>query len=68
MVMWVFLKIFVEENDNGIDLLTKFQPDPVWNLRDKIKTPVANWHCNLFCIVFGYSPCLEVATCQGGLE
>jgi hypothetical protein len=65
-----FSEIFLEEHDIGIDLLTKFQPDPVWNLRDKIKTPV---HCklatnSLFCIVFGYSPCLEVATCQGGFE
>jgi hypothetical protein len=38
--MWVFLKLFVEDNDNGIDLLTKFQLDPVWHLRDKIKAPV----------------------------
>jgi hypothetical protein len=38
--MWVFLKFFVEEHDIGIDMLTKIQPNPVWNLRDKIKTPV----------------------------
>jgi len=42
--MWVFLKFFVEEHDHGIDLLTKFQPDPTWHSRDIIKTPV---HCKL---------------------
>jgi hypothetical protein len=65
-VMWVFLKFFVEDHDNVIDLMSKFQPDPVCNSRDIIKTPV---HCKLlFCIVVGYSPCLEVATCQGRFE
>jgi hypothetical protein len=38
--MWVSFKFFVEENDILVDLLTKFQPDPVCNLRDTIKTPV----------------------------
>jgi hypothetical protein len=35
-----FSEIFVEEHDIGIDMLTKIQPNPVWHLRDKIKTPV----------------------------
>jgi hypothetical protein len=35
-----FSEIFLEEHDNGIDLMTKIQPNPVWNLKDKIKTPV----------------------------
>jgi hypothetical protein len=37
---WVSLKFFVEEDDIPIDLLTKFQPDPVCNLRETTKTPV----------------------------
>jgi hypothetical protein len=39
-----FSEIFLEEHDIGIDMLTKIQPNPVWHLRDKIKTPV---HCEL---------------------
>jgi hypothetical protein len=40
MVMWVFLKFCVEAHDYGIDLMTKNQPNPLWHLKDKIKTPV----------------------------
>jgi hypothetical protein len=43
---WVSLKFFVEEDDIPVDLLTKFQLDPVWNLRETIKTPV---HCEMCC-------------------
>jgi hypothetical protein len=48
-----FSEIFLEVDDIHVDLLTKFQPDPVCNLRETIKTPV---HCkcatnSLFCIV-----------------
>jgi hypothetical protein len=69
-MMWVFLKFFVEEHDNGIDLLTKFQPNPIWHSRDIIKTPVLQTGAanSLFCIVVGYSPCLEVSTYQGGFK
>jgi hypothetical protein len=38
--MWVFLKFVVVDHDIGIDTLTKIQPNPVWNLKDKIKTQV----------------------------
>jgi hypothetical protein len=61
-------EIFLEEHDYGIDLMTKNQPDPFWHLKDKIKTPV---RCKLALqtqTVIGYSPCLEVATCQGGFK
>jgi hypothetical protein len=54
--MWVFLKFFVEEHDIGIDLLTKIHPNPVWHLKDKIKTPV---RCELAC---------ELAEEEEGLE
>jgi hypothetical protein len=43
---WVSLKFFVEEDDIPVDLLTKFQPDPVCNLRETIKTPV---RCEMCC-------------------
>jgi hypothetical protein len=39
-VMWVSLKWFLEEDDILVDLLTKLQPNLVWNLRETIKTPV----------------------------
>jgi hypothetical protein len=39
-MMWVSIKFCLEENDILVDLLTKFQPDPIWNLRDTIKTPL----------------------------
>jgi hypothetical protein len=35
---WVSLKCFVEEDDILVDLLSKFQPDPVWHLRDNLNT------------------------------
>jgi hypothetical protein len=38
--------VVVEEHDIGIDILTKIQPNRVWNLRDKIKTPV-HWQLAL---------------------
>jgi hypothetical protein len=42
--MWVSLKVFVEEYDILVDFLTKFltkfQLDPVWHLREIIKTPM----------------------------
>ena len=46
---WVFLNFFVEEDDIPVDFLTKFQPDPVWNLRETIKTLV---HCEICCKFF----------------
>jgi hypothetical protein len=46
--MWIFLNLFLEEHDIGIDPLTKIQPNLVWNLRDKMKTPVCcELHCEL---------------------
>jgi hypothetical protein len=53
MTKWVSLKCFVEEDDILVDLLTKFQPNLVCNLRKTIKTPVrAECATNsLFCIV-----------------
>jgi hypothetical protein len=44
MVMWVFMNVFVEEHDNGMDLLTKIHPNLVWHLKGKIKAPM---HCEL---------------------
>jgi hypothetical protein len=65
-----FSEIFVEDNDNVIDLLSKFQPDPVWHSRDIIKTPMhCKWHCKLSvlhsCWIFTL---FDVATCQGGFK
>jgi hypothetical protein len=42
----VSLKLFVEEDDIHVDFLTKFQPNPVWNLRETIKTHV---RCEICC-------------------
>jgi hypothetical protein len=65
MVMWVFLKLFLEEHDNGIDLMTKIILISFWHLKDKIKTPV---HCQLalqlkqlldICLVWRFSPIEE---------
>jgi hypothetical protein len=38
--MWVSLKFFVEEHGILVDVVTKFQPNPVWHLRETIKTPM----------------------------
>jgi len=43
---WVSLKLFLEEYDILVDLLTKFQPNPFCNLIETIKTPV---HCRMCC-------------------
>jgi hypothetical protein len=48
---WVSLKFFVEEDDILVDLLTKFQPDSVWNLREIIKTPVRYEMCCKFFVL-----------------
>jgi hypothetical protein len=48
---WVSMKYFVEEDDMLVDLLTKFQPDPVWHLRETIKTLVRYRMCCKFFVL-----------------
>jgi hypothetical protein len=40
MVMWIYLNVFVKEDDILADLLTKVHPDQFLNLREAIKTTV----------------------------
>jgi len=48
----VSFNFFLEEDDIPVDLLTKFQPDPICKLRETSKTPVHYGMCCQFSVLY----------------